>query len=99
MSKYNLKASKIGNNVINNYKKIEEKFVDSFLEEGSTSKCGYTMRVGKGGDAVLDIYKKVEDVVVSSYNKVEDKVVNGYRKIEDKFIDAFLEEVDSNENK
>jgi len=36
--------------------------------------------------------------VVGAYQKIEDSVVGGYKKIEKKFVDAFLEEVDSEDD-
>jgi len=36
--------------------------------------------------------------VVGAYQKIEDRVVGGYKKIEKKFVDAFLEEVDSEDD-
>lgn len=39
---------------------------------------------------IVDIAKKIEDIVVVSYKKVEESVVSVYKKIEDKFVDTFL---------
>ena len=37
--------------------------------------------------------------VTGAYQKIEDSVVGGYKKVENAFVDAFLEKVDSDEDK
>lgn len=37
--------------------------------------------------------------VTGAYQKIEDSVVGGYKKVENAFVDAFLENVDSDEDK
>lgn len=37
--------------------------------------------------------------VTDAYQKIEDSVVGGYKKVENAFVDAFLEKVDSDEDK
>lgn len=37
--------------------------------------------------------------VTGAYRKIEDSVVGGYKKLENAFVDAFLEKVDSDEDK
>ena len=39
---------------------------------------------------LVQVNKKIENVVVGRYKKIEDAVVSGYTKIEDKFVDNFL---------
>ena len=89
---YQLKPGKIGNKVISGYKKIEEKFTDTFLEKDETSPSGYTLKTGRTGQKVTGVYQKIENGVVGSYKKVENGVVGAYKKIENGFVDAFWEE-------
>lgn len=88
MSEYHLKPGKLGQKVMDAYKGIEEKFVDTFLEEDGS------LKTGGMADKVTGAYQKVEDTVVGSYKKVEDTVVGGYKKVETAFVDAFLEKND-----
>lgn len=37
--------------------------------------------------------------VTGAYRKIEDSVVGGYKKVANAFVDAFLEKVDSDEDK
>lgn len=63
MSEYHLKPGKLGEKVIDAYKGIEEKFVDTFLEEdGSLDRAAWPTR-SPGA------YQKVEDTVVGGYKK------------------------------
>ena len=89
MKEYKLKPGKIGDKLIETYQKVEDKFVDTFLEDDGSLKTGGIDR------KVTDAYKRVEDTVVGGCKKVEDAVVGGYKKIENAFTDAFLEEKDS----
>lgn len=95
MSEYKLKVGEVGQKVIDAYQKIEDKFIDTFLEK---DECGYSMRTGKVGETVVNGFKKIEDSVIGGYQAIEDGVVNGYKKVEDKFVDAFLEEVDDSDH-
>ena len=88
MSEYHLKTGKLGQKVIGACKGIEEKFVDTFLEEDGS------LKTGGMADKVTGAYQKVEDTVVGGYKKVEDTVVGGYKKVETAFVDAFLEKTD-----
>ena len=88
MSEYHLKPGKLGEKVIDACKGIEEKFVDTFLEEDGS------LKTGGMADKVTGTYQKVEDTVVGGYKKVEDTVVGGYKKIETAFVDTFLEQDD-----
>ncbi len=84
MSEYKLKLGKTGSAVVDTYKKVEQKFIDRFLEEDETSESGYTLKCGKTAEIVVGVYKKIENSVVGTYKKVEDG-----------FVNAFLEKVDS----
>ena len=81
MAEYQLKPGKFGNKVIDNYKKIEEKFTDTILEKDEKSPSGYTLKTGKTAEKVVGVYQKIEDGVVGTY-----------KKIETAFVDRFLEE-------
>lgn len=72
MSEYKMKPGKIGEKVIDAYKTVEEKFVDTFLEEDGSMKTGGMAR------KVTDAYKKVEDSVVTGYKKVEGAFVDAF---------------------
>ena len=92
MSDYRIKPGKIGEKVINTYKKVEDKFTDAFLENDSEG--GYTLKTGKMAEKVVGGYKAVENTVVGGYKSIENTFVNAYKKVEDKFVDAFLEKVE-----
>ncbi len=81
MAEYQLKIGKIGQKVVDDYKKVEEKFTDTFLEKDESSPSGYTLKTGKTAEKV-----------VGTYHRIEDGVVGTYKKIEDAFVDKFLEE-------
>lgn len=83
MSEYKLKSGKIGDAVVGAYKKVEDAFVDAFLEKSEDGKSIGGLKTGKVGDAVVGAYKAVEESVVS-----------GYKKVEDAFVDTFLEKTD-----
>ena len=85
MRDLNLKTGKLGEKIVSTYKGIEDKFVDTFLEEDGSLKTG-----GMAQKAAA-AYQKIEDTVVRGYKKIEDTVVGGYKKVEDAFVDAFLE--------
>ena len=40
MTEYQLKPGKLGKKVMNSYKKVEEKFTDTFLEKDENSPTG-----------------------------------------------------------
>lgn len=88
MSEYKLKTGKIGEAVVGAYKKVEDAFVDKFLEKDGDSSGELHLKTGK-----------IEDTVVKGYKKVEDSVVDGYKKIENAFVDTFLETTESEEEK
>lgn len=78
MVEYRLKAGKLGKNLINAYKKIEDKFVKAFLEEDGSLKTG-----GMAQKATAS-YRKIENAVVGSYKKIEDAFVDTFlEKVED----------------
>lgn len=79
MSEYKMKPGKIGDAVVDVYKKIEDRFTETFLEKDE----GMNLKTGKVGDTIVDAYKKVENTVV-----------DGYKKIENAFVDTFLEKVE-----
>ncbi len=78
------KIAEISEQVTGSYKKIEEKFTETFLNEDGS------MKTGKVGDAVVEGYKKIEDGVVGGYKKIEDGVVGGFTKMTDKIVEKFL---------
>ena len=88
MSEYKLKPGKLGEKIVDTYKGIEEKFVDTFLEEDGS------LKTGGMAEKATSAYQKIEDAVVGGYKKVEDTFVGGYKKVEDAFVDAFLEKVE-----
>lgn len=87
MAKYQLKPGKVGQKMIDGYKKVEEKFTDIFLEKDENSPSGYTLKTGKTAEKVTGAYQRIEDGVVGAYKKVENA-----------FVDHFLEKVEENDN-
>lgn len=69
VSGYKLKTGKIGDAVAGAYKKVEDTFVDAFLEKSGD---------GKAGDAAVSAYKAVEDTVVSGYKRVENAFIDAF---------------------
>lgn len=83
MSDYKMKTGKIGDAVVDTYKKIENKFTSTFLNEDGS------MKTGKIGETITDGYQKIEDAVVGSYKKVEDAFVDAFlEKVDDEKKDA-----------
>lgn len=91
MSEYKIKPGKIGGEIVEAYKKVEDAFVDTFLNEDGS------MKTGGMAEKAVSAYQKVEDTVVGGYKKIEDTVVGGYKKIENAFVDTFLEKVAEDE--
>ena len=60
---------KIAEKVVDGYKKIEEKFTETFLNEDGS------LKTGKAGQAVVDGYKKIEEGAVEGFEKVNDKII------------------------
>lgn len=78
MSEYKLKAGKLGEKIVNTYKGIEDKFVDTFLEEDGS------LKTGGMAEKATSVYQKIEDAVVGGYKKVEDAFVDAFlEKVED----------------
>lgn len=75
---------KIAKTVTEGYKKIEDKFTETFLEEDGS------LKTGKIGEAVTEGFQKIEDGVVSGYKKIESGVVEGFEKVSDKVIDVLF---------
>lgn len=86
MTEYRMKTGKLGEKVVKTAKKVEDAFVDTFLEEDENNPSGYSMKTGKMAERATSAYKKIEDTVVG-----------GYKKIEDAFVDTFLEKVEEEE--
>lgn len=86
MTEYRLKTGKIGKKVVKAAKGVEDKFVETFLEEDENNPAGYSMKTG--GMATK---------ATSAYKKIEDTVVGGYKKIEDAFVETFLEKVEDDD--
>ena len=82
---------KIEGAVVGGYKKVEDKFTETFLEEDSS------LKTGGMAEKATAAYQKIEDAVVGGYQKVEDAVVGSYKKVEDTFVDAFLEKTEDGE--
>ena len=77
MSRYKLKPGKIGKAAIGACQKVEEKFVDTFLEEDGS------LKTGGMAEKVTGACQKVEDAVVGGCKKVEDAFVNAFLEKED----------------
>ena len=73
---------KIAENVTEQYKKVEDKFTEKFLDEEGN------LKTGKIGSAVTEGYKNIENGVVEGYKKIETGVVKGFEKVSDKIIEA-----------
>lgn len=84
MSKLVEVNEKIAEGVVKGYKKIEDKFTETFLNEDGT------MKTGKIGDAVVEGYKKIEDGVVGGYKKIENGIVEGFGKVTDKCVEKLF---------
>ena len=72
MSEYRLKKGKIEEKVVGTYKKIEDKFVDTFLNEDGS------MKTGGMAEKATTVYQKIEDGVVGTYKKVEDAFIDTF---------------------
>ena len=53
MSEYKLKTGKLGEKVVGAYKKVEDAFVDAFLEQGGEGEGDFRLKTGKVGKAVV----------------------------------------------
>lgn len=72
MSEYKMKTGKLGEKVVGAYKKIEDAFVDTFLNEDGS------MKTGGMADKAASAYQKIEDTVVGGYKKVESAFVDAF---------------------
>lgn len=78
MSEYKLKTGGLGEKVVGAYKKVEDAFVDTFLNEDGS------MKTGGMADKATSAYQKVEDTVVGGYKKVETAFVDTFlEKVDD----------------
>jgi len=85
MDKYKLKVpNSLGENISKRYKKIEQTFIDNFLEKKDENSNDYRLKSSKLSQKVVCVYKKIENGTTSTY-----------KKIEDKFVDMFLEKTSS----
>lgn len=85
MSDYKMKPGKLGEKIVGAYKKIENAFVDTFLEEDGS------MKTGGMAKKATDAYQKIEDTVVGGYKKVENTFVDAFlekKEDDDKAEDA-----------
>lgn len=65
MDEYHLKTGKLGEKIVRKYKKIEDKFTDTFLEEDGS------LKTGQMAEKATSAYQKIEDAVVGGYIKIE----------------------------
>ena len=86
MTEYKMKTGKLGKKVLKTAKRVEDAFVDTFLEEDENNPSGYSMKTGKMAERATSAYKRIENTVVG-----------GYKKIENAFVDTFLEKVEEEE--
>ena len=95
---------KIEDTVTGPYQKIEDKFVDAFLDSDKRNADEPVFEDADGEPAdkassrkeqIFETYEKIRDGVTGAYEIIEDTVVGTYQKIEDKFVDTFLEKVDN----
>ena len=86
MSEYKMKPGKMGESIIDTYKKIEDKFVDAFLEEDGT------LKTGGMAEKATAAYQKIEDTVVGGYKKIENAFVGAFLKKDDEENKEEIEE-------
>lgn len=87
MSEYKLKPGKLGKKIIGAYQGIEDKFVETFLEEDGS------LKTGGMAEKATSAYQKIEDSVVGGYKKVESAFVDAFlEKVEDGKDDSTEEE-------
>lgn len=86
MDEYHLKTGKLGEKIVRGYKKIEDKFTDTFLEEDGSLKTGGMAEKATGA------YQKIEDAVVGGYKKIENAFVDTFLEKDDQ---AHWDEVSS----
>ena len=71
MSEYKLKTGKLGDKVIGTYRKVEDAFVDRFLEKDPNDPGVLRMKPGKLGKAVMQGYQTMEASVYKGYKRDE----------------------------
>ena len=72
MSEYRLKPGKVGKKIMDAYQNVEDKFVETFLNEDGS------MKTGGMAEKAVSAYQKIEDTVVGGYKKVEDAFVDTF---------------------
>lgn len=72
MSEYKLKPGKLGEKIVSAYQGVEDKFVETFLEEDGS------MKTGGMAEKATSAYQRIEGAVVGSYKKVEDAFVDAF---------------------
>ena len=72
MSEYRLKPGKVGKKIMATYQNVEDKFVETFLNEDGS------MKTGGMAEKVTAAYHKIENTVVGGYEKVEDAFVEAF---------------------
>ena len=72
MAEYRMKTGKIGEKAVGAYKKIEDAFTDTFLNEDGS------LRTGGMAEKATSAYQKIEDGVVGAYKKVESAFVDAF---------------------
>lgn len=78
MSEYKIKPGRLGEKIIGAYKKVEETFTETFLNEDGS------MKTGGMAEKATSAYQKVEYTVVGGYKKIENAFVDTFlEKIED----------------
>ena len=80
MREYKRKPGNLSEKVVGAYRKVEDTFVETFLEKGEGGDGDLRLKTGKVGKAVM-----------KGYQDVENTFVGAYKKIEDAFVDKFLE--------
>ena len=81
MGEYQLKTGELGEKIAGAYQRVEDSFVDHFLERTADGAETFRLKTGRVGEAV-----------VRGYREIEDTFVGAYKKIEDAFIDVFFGE-------
>ena len=72
MVEYKLKTPKIGEKVVDGYKKIENAFNETFLNEDGS------LKTGGMAEKATAAYQKIEDTVVGGYKKIENAFVDAF---------------------
>lgn len=75
MGETKIKSDALKEKIVGEYKKVEDKFVETFLEEDGSLKTGDMAK------KVTSAYQKIEDTVVGGYKKIEDTVAAVIKKL------------------